>query len=471
MDANTSQATPRLKGFGMCTHFASREKGWKIERLLPLMKEAGVSVVRTEILWDTVELQPGTYAIPAVDREWLDALREAGIDLLLLLCYGNPIYPNPVDPQAFAAYCHWLGSELKDYPLLGAEIWNEPTNFQFMKHYGGNWSGIPPCPWADRFAELVQVSAAAIRQAHPRLPIMTNPGDPQFFHMVEAHPEAFRDLDGVGIHPYACRFPPETVPWGGAQLQQRDGVSVADDDHSFLSLLRRTQEWGRQHLGRELELHVTEFGYTTYNQHRRPGMVAGYTEAAQAMYLTRGMILGLAGGARTMCVYDLMDDGPDLFDQESNFGIVRHESAGYAPKPAFHALRRLARQLGPDWSYVPEAPAELVTEINPLSQNEDHWQKPVVEPHLVLTSPQAHWFRTGNEWMTYVWRAGRNDGEYNAPLGRLVWDDAPPFAGVEVLDLVTGESIGVKVQREGTRLIVDDLPVGGSPVSVRWMAP
>ena len=253
----------QLRGFGVCTHFSRRATGWKIEKLLPLMKDMGVSVVRTEILWDTVELQRGVYAIPEVDRRWLEALREGDIELILLLCYGNPIYSNPMDPEAFAAYCGWMVRELKDYPVMAAEIWNEPTNFQFMKHYGGNWSGIPPCPWADRFAELVQVSSAAIRKANPRLPILTNPGDPQFFQMVDAHPEAFRDLDGVGTHPYSCRFPPETVPWGGAQIQQRDGVSVADDDHSFPSLLRRTREFGLRRLGRDLEVHATEYGYTT----------------------------------------------------------------------------------------------------------------------------------------------------------------------------------------------------------------
>ena len=460
--------TPVLRGFGMCTHFARRDIGWKIERLLPLMKDLGVSVVRTEILWDTVELQEGLYAIPAVDREWLDALRDAGIQLLLLLCYGNPIYANPMDPEAFAAYCSWMVRELKDYPLTGVEIWNEPTNFQFTKHYGGNWSGIPPCPWADRFAELVQISSAAIRKANPRMPILTNPGDPQFFQMVQAHPEAFRDLDGVGTHPYACRFPPETVPWGGEQIHQRDGVTVADDDHSFLSLLRRTREFGMQHLARELEIHATEFGYTTYNHHRKPGMVAGYTETAQAMYLLRGMILGFAGGARTMCVYDLMDDGPDLFEQEDNFGIVRTEAAGYAPKLAYFALRRLAQWLGPDWAFVPVPPAVLETEIKPLPQNQDNWQKPVVEPHLTITEPQAYWFRVGNDWITFVWRAGRNDGEYQAPLGRIVWENAPLPIFMEALDLVTGQPVEVNILEEGSMLVVDNVPVGGAPIGIRW---
>jgi hypothetical protein len=461
-------ANPKMRGLGVCSHFESRAKGWKIERLLPLAQQMGVSVVRGEILWQRVELQRGVYAIPAVDRQWLDAIRGAGIDVLLLLCYGNPIYENPVDPQAFAAYAAWMVRELKDYPLLGVEIWNEPTNFQFMNYYGGNWSCRPPCVWADKFCELVAVASAAIRQANPKLPIITNPGDCQFFHMVASHPESFANLDGVGTHPYPARFPPETIPWGGAQIHERDGVTVCDEDHSLLSLLRRTRELGLERLGRELQIHATEFGYPTHNHHRKPGMVAGYTQTAQAMYLVRGVILGLAGGAQTMCLYDFMDDGMDRFEQEDNFGLVRNEAADYAPKASFHALRRLAQWLGPDWSFVSAPPAALEAEIKPLPQNQDRWQAPVIEPHLVITAPQVYWFRVGSDWVSFAWGGGRNSGEYNPPLGRIVWEGAPDFTAIEAVDLVSGAPAEVTIHRAGRRVTVDDIVLGGAPIAIRW---
>ena len=55
-------------------------------------------------------------------------------------------------------------------------------------------------------------------------------------------------------------------------------------------------------------------------------------------------------------------------------------------------------------------------------------------------------------------------------MGRLVWDDAPEGLTVEAVDLLTGEPAGVTVRRDGKRLVVDDVAIGGSPVAIRWRA-
>jgi hypothetical protein len=331
MDDNSD--IPLLKGLGVCTHFERRSAGWKAEKLIPLIRQMGASVVRQEVDWRAAEPERGQLRMPDVSRDWLNRAWDAGLGVILVLCYGNDRYENPLDPQAYARYATFMARECRGKPIMAYEIWNEPTNFEFLRRYGGAWSGKPPCAWLDRYAELMALTAPAIKGADPQAKVIINPGEAQFAHLVEAHPYALAAIDGVSHHPYPMRFPPETAAWGGHQIRERDGIDSADDDHSFLSVWRLTQERCRKHLGRELDLYATEFGYSTYNQHGRPSIFAGYTESAQAAYLVRGIVLNFVAGLRSVCLYDFMDDGVDRHEAEHNFGIVRHEQRGWEPKP------------------------------------------------------------------------------------------------------------------------------------------
>ncbi|MBN2714049.1 MAG: hypothetical protein JXR97_16645, partial [Planctomycetes bacterium] len=257
-------STP-LRGLGVCTHFCRRKIGWKAEKLLPMAAEMGVSLVRDEILWSDVEKEKGIYAVPQVDLEWMQQATDLGLGINLLLCYGNKLYENPMDPKAYTDYACYMAKELiGKFNIASFELWNEPTNFEMKAAYGGSWSGQEPCLWLEKYAELVSFSAAELKKVAPDIPLIVGPGEIQFYYMAKNHPESLANVDGFGIHPYPGRFPPETVPWGGAQIHERDGASVADDDHSYISLWRRLQECCTENIGRPLQMHTTEWGYTTY---------------------------------------------------------------------------------------------------------------------------------------------------------------------------------------------------------------
>ena len=458
-----------LKGLGVCTHLERRKIGWKAESLIPLIQDMGASLVRQGIVWSSVEKEKGAYAIPEVSRDWVTRAANAGLGIIPILCYGNELYENKLDPDAYANYCRYMARELKDFPIVAYEIWNEPTNFQFLKQCGGAWSASPPCEWADRFCELLAKGAAAIREVDDETPIITNPGECQFAHMARSHPEAFAQVDGVSHHSYPMRFPPETTPWGGAQILERDGIAAADDRHSFESLWTTAQEHARASLGREIQLYMTEYGYSTYNHRRKPAIFCGYTEHAQAAYLVRGVVLSLCSGLRASCLYDFMDDGVNPFDAEENFGMVRHEKRGFEKKPSYFALQRLAGMLGAEWEQIGEPPAKLEVEDVPLSANEDEWQQNAMplEKYVQIEGPTVKWFAVGKERIALVWNAGRLDAEFNPPLGRMVWDGAPASATVEVQNVVTGATVPVSVARDGEALVVNDLPVSGELLAVR----
>jgi polysaccharide biosynthesis protein PslG len=97
------------------------------------MKSAGMNSFRDEIYWSNVEFQSDKFAPDAKAQLSLKAFSEAksqGINPILILSYGNPIYDGGTQPYsekgraAFAAYAAWLCKQLKD-KVEYFEVWNE----------------------------------------------------------------------------------------------------------------------------------------------------------------------------------------------------------------------------------------------------------------------------------------------------------------------------------------------------------
>jgi hypothetical protein len=461
------------KGLGVCTHFESREVGWKIENLLPVLLDLGATHVRQEIKWEWVEKEKGVFEIPQLSRTWIDAVAQQGLGVIVILNYGNPLYENPLDPDGFAAYARFMAEELRSYPVIAFEIWNEPTNFFFLKQYGGSWSGKGESLWLDKFCELVAKASAAIKAADPKATVITNPGEPQFFHMILKHGRALDHLDGVSHHPYSVRFPAETLPLGGGEISAEDGVASADDTHSFTSLFQYTEAHAQKHLGRSVKLFATEFGFSTYNAYPKPGWMAGYTENAQACYLARAVILCLVSGVQSPCVYDLMDDGVNMTDAEHNFGLIKNAEKGYQKKTAFFTLKRLIAALGTDWEYVGSHSMHIDVPMEAFQEGLS-WQKTMPDPFVKIDGPLLYLFKTAGSYVAVLWKAGRINGEKNAPLGRIIWEHAPRVAGVTMEDSVSGESLPVSFEppppngQYRERMILCDVPFRPSPVIVTF---
>ena len=463
---------------GVCTHFERRDEGWKVEALLPKVAELGIGVIRQEIKWEDVETEKGKYAIPRVDQDWLDQTEAAGFKIILLLCYGNPVYENPLDPDGFAAYAQFMAKTLKRRHIIAYEIWNEPTNFYFYNQYGGSWSGAEPSLWRVKFCELLVKAARAIKAEDPAADIITNPGEPQSIHMMERHPEAFADISGISHHPYSVRFPPETVPFGGGRISAKDQACVADDQHSVLSVYSMTRDHMRTKLGRDLKVYVTEYGFPSYDSHRRGGWFAGYSEHAQAAYSIRSLVMALWAGVESPCLYDLMNDGTDPFDAETNLGLVRHEDEGLKEKPVYFAVQRLMHLLPKGAVALPEAPAVLKVESNPPS--EDYfWQRSPAEPFLVIDGPMALWFKWNEEnFLTFIWKAGRLNQEEGPQYVDLFWPPGAPdgLSSARIVNLVTGDEKEIPITipnrngMNGEAKILANIPLTGDPLIICWQS-
>ncbi len=460
-------AVPR---FGNCTHMRWQDRGWEVQKLIPILKQMGVSTIRDGLSWGRTEKVKGQYALDPQDEVWINAALQADIKIILMLGYGNKLYDNPLDAEGYANFAAWLANHFKgNHNILAFELWNEPSNFHFAKQYGGAWNAKGDAPWLTEFAKLVEKSAAAIKQVDPDRTVITGAGTPPgSMHMIKRYPHAFARVDGLTLHPYSFRLPPEVVPYGGDGIAKRDGISAAGDDHSMRSLWQTLENHMQQHLGRKLGIWVTEVGYTTFNHTLKAGLYAGYTQEVQAAYLVRSTVAGLAWpNMKTYCLYDLMNDGRNPAVNEDNFGLVRHKSEGFAPKNAFFALRRMAQLLGGYYQFMPQPPVELQSKSAQLDEN-DVWKKRPVDSYITDHSPQAYWFKTDKGYVTFIWRHGRINGEHNPPLAYLPVLEVPSDTTIQITNLVTGMSLNHLVQRAGNDVAIHHLPLHGYPIAIAW---
>ena len=290
--------------------------------------DLGATWVRDGLTWAEVEMSPGVYCIPIYDRTRIDKIHEAGLNIILHLGgYGNDIYENPWDPNAYAAYAAFCVQRLRG-KIQACHCINEPHNFGFSAYYGGAWNGAPPSPWVARYAELVRLTAAAVREVAPEIPVMADED------VVVNH---YRFLDeGLGPYVSACSW----HPYGGCDhfgwdhpCEHALPYQVADEDGSRASLINRLRQKGESVTGRNFEIYGTEIGWFPDSIH--PHLWVPDMQTA-ANYLIRSYIISYANNMKILCWYTLQDP-------LSEFGLI---DSNYNKNLTYYAYRNMAQTIG-----------------------------------------------------------------------------------------------------------------------------
>jgi hypothetical protein len=448
---------PQMRGLGVGCHWG-RMPNWDIDAGLPLLKRMGVQYVRDEFSWDQAEKEKGVYALPPANQHWLDALNGAGIQVIGIIDYGNKIYPNPLDPDAYSRYAAWLAKTYKGKVAVW-EIWNEPDNFQFFKTYGGDWDGRNHSPWVQKYSELVGKATAAIKAVDPQAVVIQNIEGASWGMALKDYPDDFKQVDGVDVHPYPKRWPAESTPYGPENA--KNGVlATADATHSLASVLDfNSIVFPTPALGHPMQCWVGECGFSTAKSSGRDSQYTSLSEPLQAAYEIRSLLVGLTHGVKAWCIYDFICESPDPTDAESNFGLVRDVSKNHEPKPAFEALERLAKLLGPAWKPLPDFKADLEVEVK---------QPAGADPWVKVDGPEIRWFKVGDNLVAIVWKAGFSDLDAPPALGKIVVAEAPAEATADAVDLVTGHKVDLQVTHGAEGATLSGVPVGWSPVAIRW---
>ncbi len=284
------------------------------QRWLPtyqLLKKQGIQWVRTELMWNFVEPQPGVYTWNHEDG-LVQAGHQANINLLGLLDYwgnyANPFAVNGGPKVSFATFLkdydqfiqavvrrYMPGGTLArqmgwhHYGITAWEVWNEPSTPQF-------WPSQNPT----QYAELVHSATAAIRAVDPNATVLAYTWHPHTLVQV-AGPQSF---SGLSIHYYPGPVSPSQAQfYGGVQSLRQ-----------FLT---------RHQIGQD-PIWMTESGWGN-----------PVNMAQQAEYLVRAEVQSLAGSLNKFFVFTYQYPG-------SGFGELNGQ---YLPKPAYPALAGLSQQL------------------------------------------------------------------------------------------------------------------------------
>ena len=89
------------------------------KKIINLMKDAGVSMIRDEMYWSNVEKEKGKLEIPQAWDENVKYTLDNNIDILLILNYSNKHYDQgmaPVSDEAisgFTNYCKFILEHFK----------------------------------------------------------------------------------------------------------------------------------------------------------------------------------------------------------------------------------------------------------------------------------------------------------------------------------------------------------------------
>jgi hypothetical protein len=281
------------------------------------MVAAGVTWLRVDVDWPTIEGTQGTFIWSTPDRVIDEAVAD-GLKIDALLSYLPPWaeepttgFPNPTDFGQFAT------AAAKHYSSIGVntyEIWNEPN-------LGGNWGGtVSPAS----YTSVLQAGYTAIKAVQPASTVLTAGLSPaaDASNGSQMSPATFLTdmyaagahgyFDAVGMHPYSFPYAPMTAAsWNPFyELPSIYAIMQANGDGN-------KQIWS------------TEISWPTTFPSNPSNAVS---DATQATYLTEAFTqLRQWSWAGPMFWYDWSDGQ----DSTGSYGLV---SATFAPKPALAAF-------------------------------------------------------------------------------------------------------------------------------------
>jgi len=273
---------------------AAREN---MARVASLAQRAGVKWTREEFQWSATEPRPGEFRFDFYDQV-VEIAHAHGISVYGLLCYWAP-WAKQNTPEGIDQYCNWVRRVVRRYKdrIHHWEIWNEPNIFF--------WSGPK-----ELYATLLDRAYEAVKAEDPTAAVLgcsTSGIDVKFIEMVMARGGRF---DALTIHPYRG---------------QMEELRYIDELRAARQLVGGREVW------------LTEIGFPSH-------LPTGWSERRQAALAARTYLASVASGAiRSVSWYDFRNDGPDPYENEQNFGLVRHD---FRPKPAYRALATVCRTLG-----------------------------------------------------------------------------------------------------------------------------
>ena len=290
----------------------------------PLCKACGIGRLNCSTEWFNAERQKGIYDFTAAEKR-ADEMLAHGIMPTPMIQGPNSLYDDQIDTQAFARFAAAFATRMSAKCIDRVEIWNEPQNFWFRRHYGGDYDDNG---WVPKYVTFTRTVRDAINKAAPGMTVSVAAEDIEWLLYDMLVKGIARTGDQVSFHPY-CHYEirPECAYFF------RDGGEVVRK----LALFH----------GGATRFGVSEVGWTTFAGTGEYWEVAGCFPRAsyeqQAKYIVRAYLLGALCGADWVLQYRFDDSGPREEYTEHNFGMIRRDRT---PKPSFSAVAFMTRTVG-----------------------------------------------------------------------------------------------------------------------------
>jgi hypothetical protein len=343
---------------GITARLSERSDG-DLAQVISQLRASGVTFVKEDVSWATLEPQRGVYDWSSMDRWMAEAARQ-GLEVVALPCdapgwatSGWNVAPvkNGAQLADFSDFVRnlverygtggsfWLANpELPAVPIRYYDIWNEPYVSRF-------WARDFPDPagYARMFRAVVEAARPAdpdarfLLEADTRVFETGNPGTPFLSAMFNAVPDLSDYAYAVSVHPYQGDggSPRECSRFSPSRGVKRDWQATVLEFCRITDIRRILDTHG----GGGVKIWITEIGWSSAPRARN-----SVTESTQASYVRqvfdllrttyRGMVSGLVW-------YEYQGSETNPRHEDGYYGLVDSDGK---PKPAWRVFAEEARR-------------------------------------------------------------------------------------------------------------------------------
>ena len=339
--ASAAQAAPvlpsGLDGLGVTTFRQSM-----LPSDFPMIAQAGLKIVRTDLSWSTVETVKGTYDFSSdagyyggmTLDDYYTLCKSNGLTPYFILDYGNSLYGGNgfntgVDTQQLRdGYTNFAAAAVAHFKAMGGgaiwQIWQEPNLSQY---FNGT---------ATDYMNLVREAAPLMRQADSSATILGpstsgTTSSSQTFIRTCLQQGLLQYVDAVDVHGYHS-------DGSGAQYSMTaPEAPCSASPHTttmtdYATIRNMTKTYNS---GNAAPLTCSEWGYGVWSG------AGGITEEVKADYLARVFLLNLSQGIPLSTWYDW--ESSDDASVGGHYGLVPEGSR--VPNPAYYAAHLLTSSL------------------------------------------------------------------------------------------------------------------------------
>lgn len=286
----------------------------RMTALPELIASIGFGGMRVEISWDRSEVTAGDYDYPAYIMDAMAAYAAAGVPVLMVPAYYNPIYDGgltPSTPEGIGAYARFAADVAATFDADGnaLEVYNE-----FDHTFNTGRCGRTP----DCYLEFLNATRDAVKAVEPAMPVAGPATAGMGVRLDWLIP--FLELgganlvDAVTFHPYSSPASPATLLGDLEELHAR--------------------------IGGDSEMWLTEIGWP---------VMEGVTAEQQRDYTAQMLAISSSLQLDRTYLFTVADLDPDGTGIPTGFGLFLYPTSftpnTYQPKPSALAASAAANLL------------------------------------------------------------------------------------------------------------------------------